>query len=166
MMRRDDKERKRLLERLQQRLLAEGGCEVDWRQYRLRKIVDMGRFFTGEIRCVPGPWDSSLSNATALWGQDIEGFRLAIGYALDDDDVWKPHAWVMEERQLIETAEPQQKYFGVILKDSAAANFWQTYFFEKHFRGPLEIMANMWLEIEKKRKKTVKRQISFKLSDN
>src|SRR5262249_30876316 len=51
-------------------------------------------------------------------------WRIATGYALSDDGLWRQHSWLCSEKSIGETTERRVAYAGVILDDVEIALFW------------------------------------------
>lgn len=52
------------------------------------------------------------------------GYRIATGYALSADGVWRQHSWALAHDDVIcETTEPRVGYFGVVLNEAEAKSF-------------------------------------------
>jgi len=41
--------------------------------------------------------------------------RMATGWALSDDGLWRQHSWLVKDKTIIETTESRKRYFGIIL---------------------------------------------------
>jgi hypothetical protein len=63
------------------------------------------------------------SNVAGLWNLS-RGMRIATGWALSDDGLWRQHSWAVKGKTVIETTETRVKYFGYILTEVEAAEFW------------------------------------------
>jgi len=73
-------------------------------------------FFSGISNC--------HGNASKLWTKS-EQLQLVTGYALSNDGLWRQHTWVWNPStdELIEITVRNEKYFGVVLSDEEAANY-------------------------------------------
>jgi hypothetical protein len=91
----------------------------------VRWLLEDGRLFDNtKLKLQQGEPDSSHKNACRLWAPNAQ-MRLVTGYALDNDEVWKKHSWLwdLSTNELIETTEPFEKYFGVVLTSEQALLF-------------------------------------------
>ena len=63
-------------------------------------------------------------NALSLWEADPAGLRVATGYYLTDDGMWRQHSWCIRPTakggRVVETTHKALLYFGVILTDQEA----------------------------------------------
>jgi hypothetical protein len=83
-------------------------------------------------------------NAADLWAHGTEKCQLVTGYALAGG-VWLSHSWVVEDKNLYETAEPFDRYFGAALGPLLAWKFWVENFSLPRF-GDSEPPPGFWEE--------------------
>jgi hypothetical protein len=63
-------------------------------------------------------------NALGLWLASGGGVRVATGYALSDDGLWRQHSWALVDGRLVETTPcPRLRYFGFELSHAEAEEF-------------------------------------------
>jgi hypothetical protein len=63
------------------------------------------------------------SNAASLWCQSRKRIRIASGYALSEDGIWRRHSWGSDSGRVIETTVERVAYFGYELDDSESLPF-------------------------------------------
>ena len=111
--------------RLEQRLLSIGGeMVVPRREPDQDKILSWGRLWNGDkVRVVSGVPCNCHGNVAGLWRKNPKRYRIATGWALSDDGLWRQHSWIIDGRTLIETTTPREKYFGFVLTPLEAQQF-------------------------------------------
>jgi hypothetical protein len=118
----------RIVEDLATRLLQLGGTKVcvqftdeSWCEL----YVQGGEMCpTTSVRVVPGRPSNCHINCATLWGQHKAQYRLATGYALSDDGVWRGHTWLVSlDGEVIETTVPRTSYFGVVFSEKGSEWF-------------------------------------------
>jgi hypothetical protein len=125
-----DKRRKLLVaadsswEGLEVKLLSAGGDSVCYSaEPHLTEIIERGIFFPGKSRTIKGAPSHCHGNVSILWSE-IEGFKIATGWALTKDGMWRQHSWGRIDGILtIETTVKRSRYFGFVLNDSEAKDF-------------------------------------------
>lgn len=77
-------------------------------------------------------------NSCFLWlDRANKGFKIATGWVLNDDGLWRQHSWGLQKNVLIETTCPREKYFGYILDYKQSINFCDTILsLDSHPRSP------------------------------
>ena len=80
------------------------------------------------LRLLEGQPHECHSNSANLWQSNKDQYRLATGYALSEDGIWRRHSWVLDVNDtLIETTEVRVMYYGVVLNGSQASSFCSVY---------------------------------------
>ncbi len=113
--------------KLEQRLLSMGGDMVvpRWEPDQ-NKILSHGKLWTRDnikILIIGGTPSNCHGNVAKIWRSKPRQYRIATGWALSDDDLWRQHSWIIEERTIIETTTPREKYFGFELTPREAQQF-------------------------------------------
>ena len=112
---------------LRERLLAVGGAEVCIVYYEedLPQILARGRADSGRRALRrPGARSRCHANVARLHEQDPGRFRIAAGYALSDDGLWRQHSWgLAADGRPVETPPPRVAYFGFELTSAEAEAF-------------------------------------------
>jgi hypothetical protein len=108
-------------------LLSHGGEFVVFREPEdpdLEILLSRGQLFTERVRKRTGmePHECHM-NAAELWAQDPQRCKLVTGYALGGDR-WRQHSWCRDDKGLVETTVKCDKYFGAVLDDAFALDFW------------------------------------------
>lgn len=88
----------------------------------LEQILEHGQAFeaAGAIRR-KGRVSSCHSNVARL--AEAGKARIATGYALNEG-LWRQHSWgISPGGKVIETTEPREAYFGILLEGEAAEDF-------------------------------------------
>lgn len=111
--------------RLEQRLLSMGGeIVVPRREPDQDKILSRGRQWIGHnIKIIKGQTRNCHGNVAKSWRSNPRRYRIATGWALSDDGLWRQHSWLVEGRTLIETTTLREKYFGFELTPREAQQF-------------------------------------------
>jgi len=103
--------------RLEQRLLSMGGEMVVPRQEPDQEdLLSWGRLWSGDnVKVVTGTPCDCHGNVAELWRSNQKRYRIATGWALSEDGLWRQHSWIVDWRTIIETTIPREKYFGFVL---------------------------------------------------
>ncbi|MCW4017883.1 MAG: hypothetical protein NWF00_04285 [Candidatus Bathyarchaeota archaeon] len=113
------------LKSLQNRLLSLGG---DWVALQpepdLKTLLDKGQIFHGKIISKSLTPCKCHSNCAQLWDKHPKIYRIATGWALSTDGIWRQHTWLLKGKAIIETTKPRTLYYGIVLRDDEANNFW------------------------------------------
>lgn len=113
------------LKPLQDRLLSLGG---DWvalePECDLESLLKEGRLIKGKIIFKPMEKCKCHSNCAKLWSKNPKTYKIATGWALSEDGIWRQHTWILKGKAIIETTEPRTLYYGVVLGDEEANSFW------------------------------------------
>lgn len=109
------------------RLLAIGGAEtcLVGREEERDQMLTRGRAYSGR-RAIRRTGERSRchANVAGLHEQDPAGCRIATGYALSDDGIWRRHSWGLgPDGRPIETTTPRVTYFGFDLTANEADAF-------------------------------------------
>jgi hypothetical protein len=85
------------------------------------RLLERGRYFpcSGARMCRGG--DSAChGNACLLFVESKGCVRIATGYALSDDGLWRQHSWgvTAEDWSVVETTLRRIRYFGFVLSDA------------------------------------------------
>lgn len=110
------------LKELRTKLLSFGGTEIVPRnEPDLEKIIKKGGIMKGDIKEeLLHPSDCHL-NAAIL---SIEkGMKIATGWALSDDGLWRQHSWCVNGDIITETTQKRKIYFGFVLSPQEVENF-------------------------------------------
>ncbi|MGD0995656.1 MAG: hypothetical protein ABR909_09050 [Candidatus Bathyarchaeia archaeon] len=113
------------LKPLQDRLLSLGG---DWVALEpepdLDSLLDKGRLIKGRVILKRISPHNCHKNCCELWEKNPKTCRIATGWALSSDGIWRQHTWLLKGKAIIETTEPRTLYYGIVLGDKEAINFW------------------------------------------
>lgn len=113
------------------RLLALGGVRVappPLPDPDLALLLEGGQQWDGDVMLQKGEAGQCHLNAAQLYMDDMQRFRIATGYALSADGLWRQHSWIHDSvsgggRCIIETTELRTCYYGVELTDAEAQSF-------------------------------------------
>jgi hypothetical protein len=86
-----------------------------------RLLVDGLRFSDVPLTVEEGEPNDCHGNVVRLWrgGKAM----IATGYALSDDGLWREHSWGVRDGAVVETTEPRQCYWGVLINDDDAGDY-------------------------------------------
>jgi hypothetical protein len=99
------------------------------------RVLACGVAFGPTADRVPGRPNQCHANAALHWAHSRGQCRIATGFALGGDGVWREHSWVVQPRggapdpfrgddwTPLETTEPREAYFGYLLDDQEAEDF-------------------------------------------
>jgi hypothetical protein len=112
--------------KLRKVLLGIGGAEVVPRpEPDLENILSRGVSFPGEAAVLqPGVPSQAHQHVARLWKAGAGRIRIATGWALSNDGLCRQHSWGVNDQTPIETTERRRIYFGYILSESEAKQFW------------------------------------------
>ena len=110
-------------EELKQRLLKVAGQAVCFHvEDDLLDILRRGQFIRGyHARMMRGEASRCHSNAAACWDANRGLTKIATGYALSRDGMWRQHTWcvrwnaAIDAWQVIETTERRLLYYGFVM---------------------------------------------------
>jgi hypothetical protein len=111
---------------LRDRLLDLGGKEVVFfcPESDLSALLARGRSFpAARSRRRRMERSHCHGNVARLYFESRGRIRIATGYALSEDRLWRQHSWGVEGETVIETTEPRVAYFGIELTVVKAALF-------------------------------------------
>ncbi|XHH08864.1 MAG: hypothetical protein ACFCUE_15065 [Candidatus Bathyarchaeia archaeon] len=110
---------------LNDRLLSLGG---DWVALQpepdLEMLLEKGQLFKGKVVMKPMTACKCHRNCAKIWGDNLKTYRIATGWALSDDGIWRQHTWLMKNAFIVETTSVRILYYGVVLDVIAANSFW------------------------------------------
>jgi hypothetical protein len=113
------------LKPLQDRLLSFGG---DWAALQpepdLKALLNKGQLVKGKVIFKPMAPCQCHSNCAQFWDEHSKTCRIATGWALSTDGIWRQHTWILKGKAVIETTEPRTLYYGIVLGDEEANSFW------------------------------------------
>ena len=102
------------LKPLQDKLLSLGG---DWvalqPECNLEDLLNKGQLFKGKI--IFKPMAPCKCHSAQLWDKHSKTYRIATGWALSSDGIWREHTWLLKGKAVIETTEPRTSYYGIVL---------------------------------------------------
>ena len=111
---------------LRRRLLAIGGNRVCLQvpDLDLPALLSRGRDFPTEgVRRRRLERNQCHRNVATLWCNAPGRVRIATGYALSDDGLWRQHSWAVKGGRVIETTERRTAYHGITLTLEEALAF-------------------------------------------
>ena len=113
------------LKPLQDKLLSLGG---DWAALQpepdLKALLNKGQLVKGKVIFKPMAPCQCHSNCAQFWDKNPKTCRIATGWALSNDGIWRQHTWLLKGKAVIETTEPRTLYYGIVLGDEEANSFW------------------------------------------
>jgi hypothetical protein len=113
---------------LERRLLDLGGtfALLFLPDHQIGELLDRGRHFPGARALYWQGEDSGChTNASMLFVATKGAVRIASGYALSSDGLWRQHSWGVdaEDGRVVETTERRVRYFGFVLNDAESLFF-------------------------------------------
>lgn len=105
---------------MNQKLLSLGGTKVSPQPFSMASNykLDMSNseYFPGDAKRVKGNYNRCFENSALHYINDPYNVDVYIGYALCDDDMWRPHSWIIKKGEIKETTRNKMKaYYGVKL---------------------------------------------------
>ena len=89
----------------------------------LKELLERGYAMNGTVKYRRGQQSDCHGNAIRYILR-FPTHRMATGFALSDDGLWRRHSWVLSDRgHLIETTIPRLLYFGIVLSPEETTNF-------------------------------------------
>jgi len=120
-----EKNLKEMPELLNDRLLSLGG---DWVALQpepdLELLLKEGQLFNGKVFVKSMAVCQCHKNCAKLWGDNPKTYNIATGWALSADGIWRQHTWLLKKTVILETTSPQVAYYGYVLDERTANNFW------------------------------------------
>jgi hypothetical protein len=105
--------------RLSKKLLRIGGraLVVPWGdEPHLADLVERGGPMTTRFAAqLPGASRECHWNVIRLYEASAGTVHVGTGYALSDDGLWRQHSWGVNAKQIVETTELREAYFGIVL---------------------------------------------------
>ena len=123
-----------------------GGTLCPMPENDLDDILERGVVFDGNNAIEKtGRRGACHQNSILLWNKDPHNVRIATGYALSADGLWRQHSWCVTSNnktlpvdhldvissdlwRVIETTTPRVCYFGFILSSEESFQLMETYF--------------------------------------
>jgi hypothetical protein len=88
---------------------------------QIGELLDRGSYFPGAGSLMwRGLPSACHTNAAILLVRTRGSVRIAFGYALSTDGLWRQHSWGVdaEDGRIIETTERRVRYYGLVLNDN------------------------------------------------
>jgi hypothetical protein len=84
-------------------------------------LIDYGIVYSGPVLSKQGGRGQGNCALGRIWSRRLYGIvGIGVGYALDDDGLWREHSFGVLREGVIETMAPKRKYFGLLLVNEAA----------------------------------------------
>src|ERR1051326_1786005 len=117
-----------LNKQLANKILYYGGKEVIFRyEPNILELLKKGGIFefkSKQVKGIPCRCHQNVSGRYLKNQKSGKGkLRIATGYALSDDELWRQHSWLVFGSQILETTIPRLKYFGVVLNKEQTKSF-------------------------------------------
>lgn len=114
---------------LRERLLGIGGAEVCFYDGEpdLAKILERGMVWKGyRARVRRGKPCRCHSNVCFLWDDNSSWMRIATGYGLSSDGIWRSHSWCvsLDKEVVYETTVKRIRYYGFVMTERECKNFY------------------------------------------
>jgi hypothetical protein len=111
---------------LERRLLDMGGtlALLFLPDPQIDELLERGRYFPGAGALMRlGLPSACHANAAMMFVQSRGAVRIAFGYALSADGLWRQHSWGVDAQdgRVLETTERRVRYYGLVLNDAEAA---------------------------------------------
>lgn len=88
---------------------------------QIGELLERGRYFPGARALMRlGEPASCHANAAMMFVQSGGEVRVATGYALSSDGLWRQHSWGIEvvDARILETTDRRVRYYGYVLNDA------------------------------------------------
>jgi hypothetical protein len=112
------------LKGLQERLLSLAG---DWVALQdepdLKALLERGRVFNGKIFLMHMKQCKCHRNCAEFWEKNQKNFKIATGWALSEEGIWRQHTWLLRGNAIVETTMKRIMYYGIVLDGIEASNF-------------------------------------------
>ncbi len=132
---------------LHDKLLSIGGkCVIlvptGSRFYKLDDLLDRGQEWDGKKSLLRrGSECHCHENAGRYWAASMGHLKIASGYALSDDGMWRQHSWNLRaDGYVLESTEPRLKYYGIIPDEVDSFAFFVSNVFPTKIREMAERM--------------------------
>jgi hypothetical protein len=118
------------LSELKDRLVALGGEFVilPMLEEDIDKILDRGEAFYPPILMRPRVSGQCHMNSAIMWAHENgprKRLRVATGYALSDDTIWRQHSWIVDgQGRVRETTLPREIYYGFVMTERESWDFY------------------------------------------
>lgn len=87
-------------------------------------LIDYGIVFAGPVVLKQSRHRPEERTLGRIWNRHLHGIvGIGLGYALDDDGLWREHSFGILREGILETMAPKRKYFGLLLIGEAADGF-------------------------------------------
>jgi len=119
---------------LEDKLLPLGGSWVSWHEEDpdIAEIADRGQLFLQPVQMRLGEPRQPHRNSAKLWANAMDRYKLVSGYALSKDE-WVGHSWVVDEKNIYETTNRHDRYFGIVLGTMTSLRFWIENVYYSHY---------------------------------
>jgi len=95
----------------------------------ITKMLERGQiWYADKTNRIQGSVNQCHTNSVAYWLQNKNTVRIATGYALSIDGMWRQHTWCVYDRnnqkyRIVETTEPRVLYYGYVMTDEESNDF-------------------------------------------
>jgi hypothetical protein len=90
-------------------------------------LIDYGIVYAGPVLLTHAGHRQQDRRLGRIWHRRLHGIvGIGVGYALNDDGLWREHSFGVRREGVIETLAPRRKYFGLLLIGEAADAFAET----------------------------------------
>ena len=124
-------ERLKKIFELRDRLLTFGGEQVclPTIEEDLEDIMERGQLWYGDrIKMMKGESCQCHYNSCMCWDDNKDKVRIATGYALSKDGMFRQHSWLIwikpRKNIIIETTQPRVAYFGFVMTEAECEKFY------------------------------------------
>lgn len=112
-------------------LLLFGGeevCTVD-NYDEAKNILTRGQLWFGDrVTVAKGSYDETNQNIAHLWSFNENKTRIAVGFTLTPQGVWKKHSWLILQKRpynkIVDSSDENYLYFGYVLTHSECNDFY------------------------------------------
>lgn len=117
---------------LKEKLLSFAGETTcfPWYNSNVDTIINRGQIWYGDkLSHIKGEPSQCHSNSSLIWMSNKDKYRIATGYALTEDGMWREHTWLIENKprqnKVIETTSKRILYFGFVLTKEECESFYE-----------------------------------------
>jgi hypothetical protein len=91
----------------------------------LDKLMEKGAILTFPVKLKKMAACACHRNAADLYRKNRRRYRIATGYGLSDDGLWRQHSWAIDtyEKCIVETTTERLKYFGFVMDKAECEEF-------------------------------------------